>query len=342
MSLLHGHTHQHTHDHHHDHAGQQHEPGKPRTAWAATSLRFVVAGLVVGVALLTACVALVEPGEAMVVTRFGDPVRVAVQPGLAWRLPAPLENTISVDLRLRTTSSGLQDVGTRDGLRVLVQAYVAWKVPGDAAQITQFLRAVRNQPDEAGEQLRSNLASALEITASSFELASLVNTDPHKVQLGAFEQRLRARLEQQILQLYGIAILQVGIERLTLPTEALTATIERMRAERQTVAAERMAQGERVATEIRSNADRDSRITIARANAEAAATEAKARGEAADIYQHAYAQNPALYALLRSLDTLETVVSENTRLILRTDAAPFRAFVEGPEPPDNAPPAAPK
>ena len=41
------------------------------------------------------------------------------------------ESTIPIDLRLRTTSTGLQDVGTRDGLRVLVQAYVAWQVPGD-------------------------------------------------------------------------------------------------------------------------------------------------------------------------------------------------------------------
>ncbi len=37
-----------------------------------------------------------------------------------------------MDLRLHTTSSGLQDVGTRDGLRILVQAYVAWQVQGDA------------------------------------------------------------------------------------------------------------------------------------------------------------------------------------------------------------------
>ena len=56
-------------------------------------------------------------------TRFGDPVRVLTEPGLAWKLPAPIEGTIPVDLRLRTTSSGLQDVGTRDGLRILVQAY---------------------------------------------------------------------------------------------------------------------------------------------------------------------------------------------------------------------------
>jgi hypothetical protein len=72
----------------------------------------------------------VRSGEATV-TRFGNPSRVLLEPGLGWRWPAPFEAAIPVDLRLRTTSSGLQDVGTRDGLRIIVQAYVAWQVQGD-------------------------------------------------------------------------------------------------------------------------------------------------------------------------------------------------------------------
>jgi membrane protease subunit HflC len=34
--------------------------------------------------------------------------------------------------------------------------------------------------------------------------------------------------------------------------------------------------------------------------------------------------------MLRSLDTLNTVVNTNTNLILRTDAAPFNVLVQGP------------
>lgn len=333
MSLLHGHDHH--HHHHHDDSDQV----ASRSGWFTRNLRFFIAALLVIAAIVSACVSLVRPGEALVVTRFGKPARIATEPGIVWRLPAPFENTISVDLRLLTTSSGLQDVGTRDGLRVLVQAYVAWQVPNDPRDVTQFLRAVRNQPDEAGQQLRSYIASALEITASGFELTSLVNTDPRKVEIEHFEQRLRSRLEQQVLSLYGIAIRQVGLERLTLPPEALSATVARMRAERQTVAAERVAQGERIAAEIRSNADRDARVMVAKARADAAETEARARSNAADIYQRAYASNPTLYSLLRSLDTLDAIVGDNTRLVLRTDAAPFRAFVEGPRPLPAPPPA---
>jgi membrane protease subunit HflC len=252
------------------------------------------------------------------------------EPGVAWKIPMPVENTIPVDLRLKTTSSGLQDVGTRDGLRILVQAYVAWQVPNDPTHIRQFLRAVQNQPDVAAEQLRSFIGSSLEITVSSFDLANLINTDPTKIQLSRLEDSLRQRIDQEALKVYGVNIRQVGIERLTLPTETLTATVGRMQAERATVAAEREAEGQRVAAEIVSNADRDSRVVVAKAKADAAAVDAKSRVEAADIYGKAYADNRDLYTLLRSLDTLNNVVGSNTRLILRTDAAPFRVLVDGP------------
>jgi membrane protease subunit HflC len=225
---------------------------------------------------------------------------------------------------------------------VLVQAYVAWQVPDDADHIRQFLRAVQNNPDIAAEQLRSFIGSSLEITVSSFDLANLINTDPAKIELGQLETRLRERIDQEALKVYGITIRQVGIERLTLPPETLSATVGRMQAERATVAAAREAEGQRAAAEIVSNADRDSRILLAKSKTEAAAVEAKSRVEAADIYGKAYSDNRELYALLRSLDTLNTVVGANTRLILRTDAAPFRVLVDGPGRTANAFPAPPR
>jgi membrane protease subunit HflC len=296
--------------------------------WA--NRRFAIAAVVVVALILSACLVLVSPGEAVVITRFGNPVRVLTSSGLGLKFPAPIENAVVVDMRLRTTSSGLQDVGTRDGLRILVQAYIAWQIPGDPDHVRQFLRAVRNQPDIAAEQLRSFTGSALEITASSFDLASLVNTQPSQVKLDQFEAALRKRIDEQALRVYGITVRQVGIERLTLPAQTLGATIERMKAERDTVAAERSAEGERAAAQIQSDASRDSRVLIAQANADAADIEAKSRITAAGIYKQAYAGDPQLYQLLRSFDSLDSVIGPNTRLILRTDAAPFRVLVEGP------------
>ncbi len=323
-------THHHGHSHHHHHHGPG-DIGHDHDEVAFWySRRFIVTAIVVLALAASACVIINSPGQALVITRFGDPVRVVVEPGLALKLPAPIDNTVVVDLRLRTTSSGLHDVGTRDGLRILVQAYIAWQVPGDAEHVRQFLRAVRNRPALAAEQLRSFTGSALEITASSFDLASLVNTDPSKIRLAAFEDALRKRIDDQALRVYGITVRQVGLERLTLPSATLTATIERMKAERNTVAAQRSAEGQRMAAQIRSDADRDSRVLIAQAKADVAEIEAKSRIEAANIYKTAYASDPSLYVMLRSLDSLAAVIGTNTTLVLRTDAAPFQALVEGP------------
>ena len=326
LSQSHDHSsHHHGCSHHGHHAhGDDHEPSPfpwRRMGWAALLVLFAIAA---------ASLVQVRSGEATVITRFGNPARVLLEPGLGWRWPAPFEVSVPVDLRLRTTSSGLQDVGTRDGLRIIVQAYVAWQVQPDAENVQRFMRAVQNQPDEAARQIRTFVGSALETTAASFDLSSLVNTDSSLVRIADFEAQLRKQIEQQLLSTYGVRVLQVGVERLTLPSVTLTATVDRMRAERETIATERTAVGKREAAQIRSAAERDARILQADASIKAAGIEAQSRVDAAQIYGRAYASSPELYNELRSLDTLGTMVNPGTKIILRTDAAPFRVLVDGP------------
>lgn len=295
------------------------------------ALRLGIAAFLLTLAVLTACLLNVSAGSATVVTRFGNPERVLLSPGLAWRLPAPFETPINVDLRVRSTSSGLQDVGTRDGLRVLVQAWVIWKVKPDDNNVLRFIRAVQNQPDEAARQIRTFIGSALETTTSNYALADIVNVDRNKVKIDQLEQGLQAQLKSQLLNSYGIEVIQTGIERLTLPAVTLNATVDRMRAERETIAAERTAEGKRLAAEIHSQADRDGRIVEADASVKAATIVANAQRDAASIYGKAWASDPQLYSLLRSLDTLSAIVNSNTRLVLRTDAEPFKALVQSPD-----------
>jgi membrane protease subunit HflC len=319
----------------HDHSGLDIAHRHHHGAVAAASptrlvLRFVMACLVLAAAGLAASAIMVSAGTAVVVTQFGRPVRIVIEPGLAWKWPAPIQTTIPVDLRLRTTGSGLADVGTRDGLRILVQAFAAWQVPNDPAAIERYVRAVRGDPDEAARQLRSFIASALQVSASGFGLAELVNTDPSRVRLADFEARLTVQLQAQMRATYGIDVRQVGIERLSLPETTLAATVARMRSERETVAAQRTAEGLREAAQIRADASRDSRIMVADAQTQAATIEAESKRQAAEIQARAYSGDPQLYMMLRSLDTLSSMIGPNTRLVLRTDAAPFNVLVQGP------------
>ena len=197
---------------------------------------------------------------------------------------------------------------------------------------------MNNRPDEAAQQLRSFVSAAMHIISSNFELTDLVNMDASRVKLDGFESQLREQVAQRMLDTYGIDIRQVGVERMTLPDETLAATVSRMRAERETVAAERTAEGLRQAAAIRADADREAREVVATAREQAAKTEADAQQAAARIYGKAYSADPELYTTLRSLDTISQVVNRNTSVVLRTDAAPFRVLVDGPAVGGRVPP----
>lgn len=340
--------HQHGHDHHghghdhagHDHHGHHHHHGPPRPGF---SRRLAIAVAFVALAALAAAAVPVRAGSVQVVTRFGEPMRVLITPGLAWKWPAPVERAVEVDCRMQTTLSGNRGVLTRDGLSVVLQAHVEWRVPAEPEAAVRFLRAVRGEPAGAANHLRTLLGSALETVSGRFDLAALVNADPALVRRGEFESALAQRLRAQAGQSLGLEILHVGLARLMLPDSTISATTTRMAAERETIAEEKKSAGRKLAGEIRSGADREARLVKAQAEEEASAMAAAAASEAAAIYAKAQRGDPELYAFLRSLDTLGELINPGTRLILRSDAAPFRALIDGPAlaapAPDGASPA---
>lgn len=306
-------------------------PMPPRRPW----MRYAAAAAIL--ALGAAGAVPVRDGESAVVTRLGAPLRVVSEPGLAWVLPAPIERVQRVDRRLRTTATGNHGVLTRDGLSLVVQAYAAWRIPGDGEAVLRFVRATGGDGDAAASQLRTLLNSALETVSGRFALGDLVSTAPDAVRLPAFEDALLGRLADTARGNLGIDLVAVGVERMLLPEATLQAAVARMSEERRVAAEERQSAGRRAAGEIRAAAERDARIAKATAEQEAAAVEARAKAEAAAVYGSAYTADPALYVWLRSLDTLEATLSGNARLVLATDAPPFQALVTPPPGPAAAP-----
>jgi membrane protease subunit HflC len=120
-----------------------------------------------------------------------------------------------------------------------------------------------------------------------------------------------------------VAVEQIRLERLALPSENVTAVFEQMRAERRQFAAKFDAEGQREASRIRSEADLDA----ARIRAKSAEEQARILGESAaqvaKIYADAHRIDPELYRFTRSLDSLDKLVTGSTSLILRTDSEPF-------------------
>ena len=87
--MTHHHHHGHGHHHHHD------DEGSAQSKPFASLARFAIAGLVGLAALLAASSVLVTAGDALVVSRFGDPVRVLIEPGLEMEAAAALRDRLA-------------------------------------------------------------------------------------------------------------------------------------------------------------------------------------------------------------------------------------------------------
>jgi membrane protease subunit HflC len=129
-------------------------------------------------------------------------------------------------------------------------------------------------------------------------------------------------IKQKALKDYGVEITQVGIMRFELPQQTTEFVFDRMREEREKVAAairnSGLAEAEGIKTAA--NTARDQILEAARAQAE----ELRALGdkEAAQYYD-TFAKNPELHDFLRKLQSLRLIINEGTTIVLGTDATPF-------------------
>jgi modulator of FtsH protease HflC len=283
-------------------------------------LRGIVGTIAIGAIVFQATAVVVREGRAVLVTRFGRPLRAATQPGLHWKLPWPIDRTILLDMRRRVYETGHTEMLTRDKRNIIVRTFVVWRI-GDALSFTQAIGL--GNPGGAEAKLDGLLTNAAIGTLGEHDLSALVSTNPGDLQVDQIESELLASTAPVARRNYGIAIEQIRLERIALPEENVTAVFDQMRAERRRFAAKFQAEGEREASRIRSEAE----LEAARIRAKGAEEEAHIRGESAaevtKTYADAHRIDPDFYRFTRSLDSLDKLVTGGTSLILRTDSEPF-------------------
>jgi membrane protease subunit HflC len=281
-------------------------------------LRAVVGTLALAAIFFSATAVVVKEGEAVLITRFGRPLRAATQAGLHWKLPWPIDARTTLDMRRRVYETGQTEMLTRDKKNIIARTFVVWRI-GDPLTFTQ---AIGNQGAAEGK-LDGLMTNAAIGTLGGHDLSALVSTNPSDLQVDQIESELLASTAPMALRNYGVAVEQVRLDRLALPAENVTAVFGQMRAERRQFAAKFEAEGEREASRIRSEAD----LEAARIRAKGAEEQARILGESAaqvaKVYANAHKIDPKLYRFTRSLDSLDKLVTGNTSLILRTDSEPF-------------------
>jgi modulator of FtsH protease HflC len=281
-------------------------------------LRAVMGTLALAAIVFSATAVVVRQGQAVLITRFGRPLRAATQPGLHWKLPWPIDRTLLLDMRRRVYETGQAEMLTRDKKNIIARTFVVWRI-GDPLT---FIQAVGTEGDAEGK-LDGLLTNAAIGTLGGHDLSALVSTNPSDLQMDQIESELLASTAPLALRSYGVDVEQIRLDRLALPAENVTAVFEQMRAERRQFAAKYQAEGEQAASKIHSEAE----LEAARIRAKGIEEEARIRGESAaqvaKTYADAHRIDPELYRFTRSLDSLDKLVTRNTSLILRTDSEPF-------------------
>jgi modulator of FtsH protease HflC len=265
----------------------------------------------------------VREGEAVLVTRFGRPLRVASQTGLHWKLPWPIDQSSLLDMRRRVYETGHTEMLTRDKKNIIARTFVVWRIGDPLA----FVQAIGNQAG-ADAKLDGLLTNAAIGTLGGHDLSSLVSTNPADLRVDEIESELLASAAPLALRNYGVAIDQIRLERISLPEENVRAVFDQMRAERRQFAAKFEAEGELEASRIRSEAELEAARIRAKATEEQARIRGQSAAEVARIYAEAHRINPELYRFTRSLESLDKLVNGNATLILRTDSEPF-SLLEG-------------
>ncbi len=281
-------------------------------------LPIVIAIVVVFAGLLYSSVFVVNERDQAIVTRFGEIRRVIREPGLYFKLPTNLIDSVQIiDDRLLRFDLRNINVQVRDGKRYVVDAFMVYKITDPR----RFRENVSGSLRLVEQRLETRLNAALRRVYGlrSFE-AALSN------ERGEMMRDVRDQIRPEASNL-GIDIVDVRIRRTDLLPDVSQQTFERMKAERLAIAAQLRARGRQEALRIRAEADRKAVVTVAEAQREADILRGEGEADRNRIFADAYKRDPGFFAFYRSMKAYETAIEKSsTTMVLSPDGEFFQYF----------------
>ncbi|MBU1050911.1 protease modulator HflC [Candidatus Bipolaricaulota bacterium] len=273
-----------------------------------TLITFIVVVVIaaIGFNLLTFTV---DETQKAAVLRFGKIVRIIEQPGLHFKIPF-IQSVTYLEDRVINYDIQPLDVYTADQKRLSIDNYAIWRV-GDPQL---FIESTGGRLNSAQGRIDEIVFSDLRNILAAHALDEIVS------EKRSLYLREVTELSREKLAAFGIVLIDVRIIRADLPTEIEQAVFERMRSERQRIAAQLRAEGEEQARQITSNADKDVEIILADARKIAEKVRGEGDAEALATYAEAYNQDPDFYRFWRTLESYTIALASNTRIILSSDS----------------------
>ena len=288
-----------------------------RSAYAA------LAAAVVLLVLVSASVFTVKQTEQVLITQFGEPIRVITEPGLHARVPF-IQTVISFDRRLLDFESSGEEVILADQRRLIVDSFTRFRI----ADPLRYFQAVGPVENGIRARLNSVVTSSLRRVLGNETLLNVLSNE---------RARIMGRIKDQVsdeMKGFGVVIEDVRLRRADLPEENTQAILSRMKSERERVASQARAEGAEASLRIRADADRDRTVLLAEARA--AADRLRGEGENLSIktYADAFNRDPGFYETYRTLQAYREAFGNGStagsRLVLTPDVAFLRLLREAP------------
>lgn len=244
----------------------------------------------------------VDQTQYVAVIRFGEIKRVISEPGLYMRTPF-VDSVVRLSKRFYIYDIPVEKIITLDKKTMLVDSYAIWRI----SDPKKFIESVRTV-SLALSRIDDVVYSGLRNTLAKLDFDDIVTGErQYLTDITDFSKKN--------LVDFGIEIKDVRIKHTDLPSENQQAVFERMKSERQSIAALIRAEGQKEAQKIRSEADK--KATVLRAEALSEAERLKGTGEASAtrIYAEAFSKDQDFYKLLRTLDSYKLIIPDSVVLI---------------------------
>ena len=309
---------------------------------SARTPALLLAAIVVAIVVITSGLYIVDETQQVVITRFGEPVGVAVtDPGLHIKVPF-IQRVNYFDKRFLEWDGAANQVPTRDKRFIWVDTYARWRISDPRI----YLERLRGDEVTAQSRLDDILDGETRNSVARHDLVQVVRTTNRQPDLslqdeeetGVLEDIVTGRtaITEEIIATAGPRLEELGIElidfrlkRINYVDEVRRDVFDRMIAERQRIAQGYRSEGEGEAARISGEKERELQRIQSEAYRQAQENMGTADAESTRIYADAYNLDPGFYAFLKSMETFETVIDSTTTLILTTEGDLLQ-FLNGP------------
>lgn len=283
------------------------------------SITSIAVGVVVAAGLAQTCLYTVGEREYAMLFALGELKTVVTEPGLHFKLPAPLQNVVYLDKRILTLdASGADLVQTSEKKNLMIDTFVKWRI-GDARR---YWVSFQGSERAASDRLAMLLRDVLNITVNKRTVNQITSSEREKA-MAEISELLQARVKA-----LGIDIVDVRMKRVDFTPEISESVYSRMEAERKRVASEERSKGAAQAERIRAGADRQSEVILAEAYRDAQKTKGEGDGEAARIYADAFGKDPEFARFYRSLEAYRRSFSQKSDVMVVDPSADFFSYLK--------------